>query len=63
MKINDSKKYVYEIVGQIESDPSNNKISNNSPLAKSILGCSVGDTVNIYGVVSPYKIKIIKIDN
>ena len=34
----------YRIVGSKEADPSNNKISNESPLAKGIMGARVGDT-------------------
>ncbi len=57
------KNYSYEIVGQVESDPENNKISNLSPLAKSTLGHCVNDTVEIRGIEDPYKVKIIKITN
>jgi transcription elongation factor GreA len=53
----------YEIVGQIEANPSKNKISYHCPLAKSILGFSEGDVILIQGVETPYKVKIIKIKN
>ena len=37
----------YRIVGSKEADPSNNKISNESPLAKAIMGAKVGDTCTV----------------
>lgn len=59
----DGKKHiVYEIVGQLESDPYKNKISSDSLIAKSILGKKVGEKINI---TTPnnrtYSIEIIKI--
>ena len=37
----------YEIVGVIEADPLENKISNESPLAKAILGHKIGEVVEV----------------
>ena len=37
----------YRIVGSKEADPSNNKISNESPLAKGIMGARVGDKCTV----------------
>lgn len=39
----DDEEEVYRIVGSKEADPSNNKISNESPIAKSIIGAKVGE--------------------
>ncbi|MFD2671505.1 transcription elongation factor GreA [Marinicrinis sediminis] len=52
----------YTIVGTAESDPSQNKISNESPVGKSILGKSKGATVdvNVPAGVIQYKILDIK---
>lgn len=41
------KKIVYEIVGDYEADPSNNKISANSPIGKALRDAKVGEMVNI----------------
>ncbi|MGL4647476.1 MAG: transcription elongation factor GreA [Mycoplasmoidaceae bacterium] len=57
----DNKKYTYEICGSIESDPLLWKISNESPLAKAMLGKSVGDKSEVRGINKPYKIEILKI--
>ena len=35
------------IVGSAEADPGNNKISNESPVGKAILGCPKGETVEV----------------
>lgn len=52
----------YSIVGSIEADPFEGKISNESPLANAILGKKVGDKVTIK-VDSPYDVEIVKIVN
>ena len=59
----DSEKYTYEIVGEIEADPVQGKISNKSPLAKAIIGKVVGDDVEVHGIENPYRVKIEKIEN
>ena len=51
----------YEIVGTIEADPLANKISNESPLAKAVLGHKIGDVVEVE-VAKPYKVEILAIE-
>lgn len=43
----DEEPETYTIVGESESDPMNGKISNESPMAKGLLGHKVGDKVDI----------------
>ncbi|MCF0218024.1 MAG: transcription elongation factor GreA [Malacoplasma sp.] len=57
----DNKNYTYKIVGPIESNPEQNKISNECALAKSIIGKQVNDEAYVKGVEEPYKVKIIDI--
>lgn len=38
---------IYHIVGSTETDPSNGRISNESPLGKTLLGLSVGEIVTV----------------
>ncbi|MFW6006973.1 MAG: transcription elongation factor GreA [Bacillota bacterium] len=45
--IDSGEELTYTIVGSAESDPLNNKISNESPIGKSILGHKVGDKVKV----------------
>lgn len=51
----------YEIVGTIEANPLENKISNESPLAKAILGHKIGEIVEVE-VAKPYKVEILAIE-
>lgn len=60
LDMNENEKYTYSIVGTIEADPDNNKISNDSPLAIAILGRKVGDVVEVKGIEKPYQVKILK---
>ena len=56
----DNEEGTYTIVGSFETDPLNGKISNESPLAKAILGHSIGEIVTV-AVEEPYEVKILKI--
>lgn len=51
----------YKIVGSKEADPSNNKISNESPLAKGIMGARVGDECVVESPNGSYRVEIIEI--
>lgn len=53
----------YTIVGSAEADPMEFKISNDSPIAKAILGKKVGDTVSIESPGGSYEVKILSVDN
>lgn len=52
----------YYIVGSLEADPINNKISNESPVGKSLLGKKIGDMIEVQipDGVSRYKILSIR---
>ncbi|MEW5938423.1 MAG: transcription elongation factor GreA [Chloroflexota bacterium] len=52
----------YHMVGPKEADPRNGKISHESPIGKSLLGCSVGDIVTVETPAGKVKFKIIKIE-
>lgn len=51
----------YRIVGSKEADPSNNKISNESPLAKGIMGARVGDECVVESPNGSYRVEIVEI--
>lgn len=59
--MSDDETYEYAIVGEVEADPEQNKISNVSPLAIAILDHEEDDIVEIKGIEKPYKVKILKI--
>lgn len=52
----------YQIVGESESDPFNGKISNESPMAKGLLGHKVGEVVVVEVPNGTIKLKIVKVD-
>ena len=51
----------YRIVGSKEADPSNNKVSNESPLARGIMGARVGDECTVESPNGSYRVEIIEI--
>lgn len=52
---------VYEIVGRTESDPFSNKISNESPIARAIMGLKIGDIVSVDSPNGKYDVKVLEI--
>lgn len=52
----------YTIVGSAEADPFEGKISNDSPIAKSLLGKHVGDKVTVQTPGGEMLVEITKID-
>ena len=51
----------FQIVGTLEADPSQRKISNESPLGQGLLGAKVGDAVKIETSIVNHNCKILKI--
>ncbi len=59
--IDDKEVEVYSIVGSKEADPFENKISNESPIAKALIGKKVNDIVSVDSPNGKYNVKIIEI--
>ena len=59
--VDDNEKEEYSIVGSKEADPFSNKISNESPIAKAILGQKKGATVSVDSPNGKYDVKIIAV--
>mgnify|MGYP002526992988 CR=1 FL=1 len=51
----------YKIVGSQEADPFESKISNESPIAKALMGHKVGDVVSVESPNGSYEIKVVEI--
>ena len=51
----------FTIVGARESDPMNNKISNESPIGNALLGHKTGEIVTVEAPDGPYELKILEI--
>ncbi len=60
--IEDGDRDTYTIVGIKEADPFSNKISNESPIAKAIMGAKAGDTVTVASPNGEYCVKVISIN-
>ncbi len=59
--VDDKEVEEYSIVGSKEADPFSNKISNESPIAKAIMGLKVGSIVSVDSPNGKYDVKIIEI--
>ncbi len=53
----------FQIVGATETDPTQGKISNESPLGEKFLGCSIGDEIEVKTPSGEMKYKLISIDS
>lgn len=52
----------YKLVGTVEADPMNNRISNESPVGSALLGRKVGDIVDVEAPVGIVKLEILEIN-
>jgi len=57
----DGEEDEYQIVGSLESDPFNNKISNESPIGKAIIGHKKNELCDVESPNGSYQVKIISI--
>ena len=55
------KSFQYTIVGSTEADPSANRLSNESPVGKALIGCKKGDAVSVPTPKGERKLTISKI--
>jgi transcription elongation factor GreA len=56
------EEFVYQLVGSAEADPTNHKLSNESPVGQAILGRAVGDVVNVPAPMGTLKYEVLKIE-
>jgi len=59
--VDDNEEEEYTIVGAREADPMNNKISNESPIGKALLGKKVGDVATVDAPEGMYDVKVLEI--
>ena len=59
--IDDDEIEEYRIVGYKEADPSNNKISNESPIAKAIMSAKVGEVRKVASPNGEYEVEVVEI--
>ena len=58
----DDEEDTYKIVGSAEADSFNNKISNESPLGKALMGHKEGETVTVSSPNGEYNLTILKVE-
>lgn len=58
LDLESNEQETYTIVGSVEADPFNGKLSNATPLAIALLDSKVGSTVTV-NVEEPYEVKIL----
>jgi transcription elongation factor GreA len=61
VELPDGEEETYSIVGSAEADPFEGKISNDSPIAKSLLGKKVGDQVTVQTPGGEMNVRIVSI--
>lgn len=61
LEIPDGDKESYTIVGSAEADPLEGRISNDSPIAKSMIGRTIGDRVKVLTPGGEMEIEIVSI--
>ncbi len=59
--LSDNTEMTYTIVGTVEADPFNGKISNDSPFAQAVLDKKVGDRVTVSKALKPYDVEILAV--
>ncbi|WP_067727329.1 transcription elongation factor GreA [Oceanobacillus damuensis] len=62
VELPDGEEETFTIVGSAEADPFEGKISNDSPMAKSLLGHEVGTEVAVATPGGDIQVKIVKVD-
>ncbi|SHF66962.1 transcription elongation factor GreA [Ornithinibacillus halophilus] len=58
----DGEEETYTIVGSAEADPFEGKISNDSPMAKSLLGHGIGEELSVNTPGGDIQVKILKVE-
>ncbi len=60
-KTEDDEPETYTIVGSMEADPIEHKISNESPIGRSLLGREKGDVVEVVAPAGKFKYEVVKV--
>lgn len=61
-RLSDGVEAVYEIVGFAQSNPSEGKISDESPVGKALMGAKMGETVTVEAPIGNLEYNILSID-
>ncbi len=61
VELPDGEEETYQIVGSAEADPFEGKISNDSPMARSLLGRTIGDEVSVQTPGGEMNVRIVEV--
>ncbi len=61
LNLNSNTEMEYTIVGSVDSNPSQKKISNESPVGKALIGHPIGSTVEVVAPMGTIQMKILDI--
>ena len=59
---NEGEAETFQIVGQVEANPSEGKISQDSPVGQALVGCKVGDVVRVQAPAGEMIFKVTKVN-
>ncbi|WP_066194279.1 MULTISPECIES: transcription elongation factor GreA [Gracilibacillus] len=62
LELPDGEEESYTIVGSAEADPFEGKISNDSPIAKSLLGHAIGEEITVPTPAGEMNVKIVNVE-
>lgn len=62
VKYDDGEEDEYVIVGSVEADPFNNKVSDASPIGKAIIGHKANEKVDVESPNGSYQVEILKVN-
>lgn len=62
VELPDGDEEEYSIVGKAEADPLDGKISNDSPIAKALIGKKVGDEVSVSSPGGSFSVKVVAVE-
>ena len=61
LDVEENEEFEYRLVGSVEADPDNHKISNESPVGQAILGRKAGETIKVEVPSGTIEYRIIEI--
>ena len=61
VKYDDGEEDEYVIVGSVEADPFNNKISDESPIGKAVIGHKAGEMCDVESPNGSYQVELVKV--
>ncbi|MGL5979156.1 MAG: transcription elongation factor GreA [Erysipelotrichaceae bacterium] len=61
LDLSNNEEESFTIVGSVESDPLNGKLSNITPLALAIMDAQAGDVCRVINIDEPYEVKVLDV--